>query len=201
MFDETARRVMPRLLTGPARALARAGVSPDMLSIVGGAMGVASGVLVSRAYVFMGIAVWLVSRVLDGLDGVLARESGRGSAFGGFLDITLDMMAYSAMLIGFAVIHPEGGLVWVLVLMGYLMVTTTTLALSSLLEKQNAQAVASNDRALQFTPGFAEAGETTMVYVLLAFMPAWATTVAWVWAALCFATMVQRTLLAKRLLS
>lgn len=94
---------------------------------------------------------------------MLARASGRGSAFGEFLHITLDMAAYSALLTGVAVIQPEGGVVWALVLMGYLMVTSTTLALSRLLEEQSADAWPGNNCSLQFTPGFAEAGETTVV--------------------------------------
>ena len=200
MFDESIRRVMPRVLSAPARWLARVGVSPNIVSVSGAALGVASGVLVAREHVAIGIGLWLLSRVLDGLDGILARESGSASAFGGFLDITLDMTAYSAMLLGFAVIHPEGGMVWAVVLMGYLLVTTTTLALSSLIEKQNARVLPENNRSLQFTPGFAEAGETTAVYVLLAVFPGWTAAIAWGWAVLCFATVVQRTLLAKRLL-
>jgi len=200
MFDEIIRRVMPRVLSAPARVLARAGVSPNMVSVFGAALGVGSGVLVARDHVGAGIGLWLFSRVLDGLDGILARESGMTSAFGGYLDITLDMAAYSAMLLGFAVIHPEGGIVWAVVLMGYLLVTTTTLALSSLIEKQNARVLPENNRSLQFTPGFAEAGETTAAYVLLALFPGSVTAIAWGWTALCFATVVQRTLLARRLL-
>ncbi len=191
---------MPRMLSAPARALAKLGVSPNAVSVFGAACGVASGVLVARGYVSIGIGLWLFGRLLDALDGILARESGSASAFGGYLDITLDMAAYSAMLLGFAVIHPEGGIVWDVVLMGYILVTTTTLALSSLIEKQNARVLPGNNRSLQFTPGFAEAGETTAVYVLLAAFSGWATAIAWVWAALCFATVVQRTLLARRLL-
>jgi phosphatidylglycerophosphate synthase len=141
-----------------------------------------------------------VSRVLDGIDGILARHLNRKSAFGGYLDITLDMVAYSAMLFGFWVLHPEAGWAWPAILVGYLLVTSSTLALSSILEQQQVDMPGSN-RTFKFTPGLAEAGETSVVYVLLTVFPAWVTPIDWTWAAMCGITVVQRTLLARRLLA
>lgn len=199
MFDAPVRRVVARVLAAPARALARAGVSPNAATIAAALLGMAAALLIASNRSLSGIGVWLVSRVLDGMDGVLGRATGRTSSFGGYLDITLDMLAYCAMVLGFAVIHPEGGAVWAAILVGYVLVTTTTLALSSVLEKEQAR-VADNDRSLQFTPGFAEAGETTAVYVLMVLLPALTTAIGWAWVAVCAATVVQRTLLARRLL-
>lgn len=199
MFDANVRRRLRPILTPVAVQLARLGVTPNAVSATGGAVGIGAGVMIARGFVASGIAVWLCSRVLDGLDGILARDTNRASAFGGYLDITVDMAAYSAMLLGFAALHPEGGWVWSLILIGYLLVTTTTLALSSELERAQAP-LPDNDRSIQFTPGFAEAGETTAAYVLFALLPQLVVPIAWGWAALCFATVVQRTLLARRLL-
>ena len=199
MFDAPARRVIAQVITGPTRALGRLGISPNMLSVCGAVMGVGSALLVARQRPLLGLVVWLVSRVIDGMDGILARETNQATPFGGYLDITLDMVAYSAMLVGFAFIHPEGGWVWAAILVGYLLVTTTTLALSSVLEREQAN-IRENDRSLQFTPGFAEAGETTIVYALFALLPAFVTPIGWIWAAVCAATVVQRTLLAHKLL-
>ena len=199
MFDAAVRRLLPPILTPVARMLARVGVTPNALSLTGGLLGVGAGLLVARGFVWSGVIVWLVSRTVDGVDGILARESQQSSAFGGYLDITVDMAAYSAMLLGFAAIHAEGGWVWSTILVGYLLVTTTTLALSSALEHLNAK-VPDNDRSIQFTPGFAEAGETTLAYLLFALFPAVVTPIAWLWAGVCYATVIQRTLLARRLL-
>jgi len=170
-----------------------------MLSVFGATLGVVGGLVVAGGHPLLGLGAWLISRIVDGMDGILARETNRVTPFGGYLDITLDMMAYSAMLLGFAWIHPEGGWVWAAILVGYLLVTTTTLALSSMLEKENAR-IGTNDRSLQFTPGFAEAGETTVVYALFALLPSFVTPIGWAWAAVCAATVVQRTLLARKLL-
>ncbi len=199
MFDERFRRAFPALAAGPVHALARAGATPNQVTLTACALGCAAAWLVSSGRGGPGIVVWLASRVLDGLDGLLARETGRGSAFGGYLDITLDMAAYGAMIVGFAVVHPSLAIGWVAVLLGYLLVTTSTLALSSLLEAHHARAGLTN-RSIAFTPGFAEAGETSIVYVLLVLVPGAATWLVWGWVALLAATVVQRTRFAQRIL-
>jgi len=199
MFDEPARRLMPRLLGAPVRWLVRASVSPNLLSWLGLTLALGAALAVANAFAWSGLLLWLVSRVVDALDGLVARESGRSSSFGGYLDITLDMVAYGAMVLAFAVVHPAQWLLMLCVMFGYLLVTTTTLALSSILEREARQRP-NNNRTLQFTPGFAEAGETSLVYVAWSALPAWITPIGWIWVGLCLATVVQRTLLAQRLL-
>lgn len=199
MFDERFRRAFPALAAGPVRVLARMGATPNQVTIAACALGCAAAWLLASGRGGLAITVWLVSRVLDGLDGLLARETGRGSAFGGYLDITLDMAAYGAMVVGFAVVHPSLAIAWIAVLLGYILVTTSTLALSSLLEAHHARAGLTN-RSIAFTPGFAEAGETSIVYALLVIVPSAATFIVWAWVALLAATVVQRTLLARRIL-
>lgn len=200
MFDEHFRRVLPALVHPTVRALARLGVTPNQVTVGAALLGVGAGLMMAGGMRGPAIIAWLASRLLDGIDGILARHTGSKSAFGGYLDITLDMAAYSAMLFGFWVLHPEAGWAWPAILAGYLLVTTSTLALSSILEQQQVDLPGAN-RTFKFTPGLAEAGETSMVYVLLTLLPAWVTPIAWVWAAMCGVTVVQRTLLARRLLA
>jgi phosphatidylglycerophosphate synthase len=198
MFDERFRGVFPSLAATPVRLLARAGVSPNQVSVAACVVGCGAAVLVALKYPLAGIVVWFFSRILDGIDGTLARLTSTKSAFGGYLDMTLDMIAYAAMLFGFWIIHPEAGWAWPAILAGYLLVTTSTLALSSILEQSRAEL--SGNRTIRFTPGLAEAGETTLAYVLFAALPSQVTPLAWTWAAMCAITVVQRSVLAHRLL-
>jgi phosphatidylglycerophosphate synthase len=135
----------------------------------------------------------------DGLDGALARVTGSTSPFGGFLDITLDMAAYSAMVIGFASLYPQFAVSWTLVLTGYVLAITTTLALSDAARAAERR-VSGTDRTFQFTPGITEAGETTVAYIVWAL---WPEHLAWwlgIWIVALAATGVQRTHLAWRVL-
>lgn len=199
MFDDRVRRLLGPVLRTPAAALDRLGIGPNLVTVAGFVISLGAAAAVAGGLVAVGMALWLASRLLDALDGAVARIRGSGTPFGGFLDITLDMASYSLMAVGFAVRQPEQWLLWLLVLVGYLLCITTVAVLSSLLERARV-AVGDNDRSLQFTAGFAEAGETTVVYLVVAMAPQWATPVLIGWVIVLAATVVQRVLLARRLL-
>lgn len=199
MFDERFRRFIAPGLSRPARALRAIGVTPNQVSGAGFLVAVGAAGAIASGRPVIGISLWLGSRLFDALDGAVAREGQVGSAFGGYLDVVLDMAAYSLMAVAFAAVQPEQRMLWLLVLTGYVLAITTTAVLSSLLERRQV-AVPGNNRSVQFTPGFAEAGETSIVYVALALRPDWARWILVVWLVLLAATAVQRTLTARALL-
>lgn len=199
MIDEPFRQWMARRWSAPARLLHRAGITANQISVAAAVLGLAAAVLVAVQLPWAGVALWLVSRVLDGYDGMVARLSGSSTLFGGYLDITLDMLAYSAMAIAFAIAMPADVVLWMLVLLGYVMAITTTLALSSLAEKADRQL--GGNRSIQFTRALAEGGETTAVYVVIALVPSVSRYTLLVWIALLAISAVQRTRMARTLLS
>ena len=199
MIDDPFRQWLARRWSAPAVAMHRAGITANQVTVVAAVLGVTAAALVAVQLTWFGIALWLVSRLLDGYDGMLARLASSSSLYGGYLDITLDMLAYTAMAIAFAIAMPADVLLWMLVLLGYVLAITTTLALSSLVEKADRQL--GGDRSLQFTRALAEGGETTIVYVVIALAPSVSRYALVVWIALLAITVVQRTALARRLLS
>ncbi|WP_373060635.1 CDP-alcohol phosphatidyltransferase family protein [Gemmatimonas sp.] len=198
MIDEPFRQWLARRWSAPAVALHRAGITANQVTVVAAMLGVTAAALIAVRLTWFGISLWLVSRLLDGYDGMLARLSGGASLFGGYLDITLDMLAYTTMAIAFAIAMPADAVLWMLVLLGYVLAITTTLALSSLAEKADRQL--GGERSIQFTRALAEGGETTVVYVVIALAPSVSRYVLVVWIALLAITVIQRTALARRLL-
>lgn len=198
MLDESLRRGLSRLASGPAKVLQRLGVTPNQVTVAACLVGLTAAGIVTAGYLWAGAIVWVASRILDGYDGLLARLSNRATLFGGYLDITLDMFAYSAMAVAFAFAMPDDRLFWLLVLTGYVMSITTTLALSSLLERANRQLP--GNRAIQFTPALAEGGETSIVYVLIGIVPGLSRPVLVTWIVLLAISVVSRTIFARRVL-
>ena len=197
MFDEPFRARIAPLLSAVATPLARRGVTPNHITILACVLGLVAAAMVAAGWPRLGVALWLLSRLGDGIDGVLARQGGTATSFGGYLDITLDMAAYTAMVVGFAATAPALWLGWLSVLAGYILVITTTLALSDASRAQGRR-VSGTDRTFQFTPGLTEAGETNAMYVLWAVFPALLPWLVWIWAAALAVTAVQRTYLAAR---
>jgi phosphatidylglycerophosphate synthase len=197
MFDEVVRARFARVVAPASRALMAWGITPSQVSWAGFGLALAAAGAIAAGHSVLGLALWLASRLADGVDGALARESRQQSAFGGYLDITLDMAAYSVMVLAFSFQHPEHALLWEAVLAGYVLAITTTLALSAAAERAQ-QALAPGNRTFQFTRGLAEAGETTVIYSLWVLFPSYIGPLGWAWCALLAATAVQRSWLAWR---
>ncbi|WP_143220593.1 phosphatidylinositol phosphate synthase, partial [Actinomadura sp. CNU-125] len=95
------RPALGRVLTPIGQAVARTGVSPNAITIIGTA-GVAAGALVlfPRGEFFWGTMVITAFVLFDMLDGAVARVTGKISRFGAFLDSTMDRVADAAIFSG-----------------------------------------------------------------------------------------------------
>ena len=88
------------LLRPLVRLLSSLKVGPDLLTITGWTFSLGAAVLFAAGYVRLAGAVMLFAGLFDALDGAVARESNRMSAFGAFLDSSLDRLSESAVFVG-----------------------------------------------------------------------------------------------------
>ncbi|MCI9887915.1 CDP-alcohol phosphatidyltransferase family protein [Micrococcales bacterium 31B] len=94
LFQKGARAVMVPI----AKALLRAGVTPDMVTIAGTVLTLLAAVfLYGTGHWWVGSLVITLLVLADTLDGVMARTSGTSSVWGAFLDSTLDRIADAAI--------------------------------------------------------------------------------------------------------
>ncbi|SDD09369.1 CDP-diacylglycerol--glycerol-3-phosphate 3-phosphatidyltransferase [Geodermatophilus telluris] len=104
MLGQGARAAVGRFWAPVVTRLARAGVTPDVVTVTGTLGAVAGAVLlIARGQLFWGAFTVTVFVLLDMLDGALARARGGGSAFGAVLDSTCDRAVDAAVF---------GALVW-----------------------------------------------------------------------------------------
>lgn len=101
MLNTYARAFFTAIFTPIARLLLRLRVSPDAVTVVGTA-GVAFGALwfYPRGELWWGTLFITAFVFTDLLDGTMARLSGRTSAWGAFLDSTLDRVGDAAVFGG-----------------------------------------------------------------------------------------------------
>lgn len=97
-------RSAPKWVTEPVvRPLAKLGVTPNMLTVVGVVGNAAAGVLCSEGeFLWAGILV-LLSSALDMFDGALARATGQATPFGSAFDATMDRVSEAAVFFGLLV--------------------------------------------------------------------------------------------------
>lgn len=94
------KEALRNLLHPLVRLLSAMRVHPDSLTATGWALSTGAAVLFALGYVRAAGAVMLLAGLFDALDGAVARETGRMSAFGAFLDSTLDRLSEAAILVG-----------------------------------------------------------------------------------------------------
>ena len=104
MLGVSARPVVAKVVAPIVGGLARAGVTPDMVTVAGTVGAVAGSVLLfGTGHLFWGTVVVTFSVLLDLLDGALARARGGGTVFGAVLDSAGDRVADAAIF---------GSLIW-----------------------------------------------------------------------------------------
>lgn len=103
MLNAVGRRAVSAAFGPMGRALARIGISPHLITLLGTA-GVLVGSLgfVTTGNLLVGTIVTTVFAFTDLLDGEVARANGRGSAWGAFLDSTADRVADAAIFASLA---------------------------------------------------------------------------------------------------
>jgi CDP-diacylglycerol--glycerol-3-phosphate 3-phosphatidyltransferase len=100
----SARPVVEKVIAPLIARLARAGVTPDLVTVVGTLGAVGGAVLLfGTGHLFWGTVVVTFCVLLDLLDGALARARGGGTVFGAVLDSVGDRVADAAIF---------GALIW-----------------------------------------------------------------------------------------
>ena len=192
MLDRAIQQVLKPVLQRLAHGLVRAGVGADALSFVGFALGMAAALSIVFQHFMAGLVLLLLSRLLDGLDGAVARLT-RPTDRGGFLDITLDFLFYAAIPLAFAVAHPAQNALPAAVLLASFMGTASSfLAFAIVAAKRELASTEFPDKSFYFLGGLTEATETIAAFVAMCLWPQWFAPIAYGFAALCAITTVLR---------
>ena len=129
VIDNPFRERLPRYVGPLLRLYERVGLHPNGVSVLGFLWAGLSCVLILADWPIVAIAAWWVGRLFDGTDGIYARETGRSSSFGAYLDIVLDMAAYSLVVVALSQVHPALLDRWLLILFLYVLCIASALAL------------------------------------------------------------------------
>jgi len=192
MLDRAAIALLKPVLERMARGLVRAGIGADSVTLFGFALGLAAALAVARGMPLAGLALLLSSRLMDGLDGAVARLT-RPTDRGAFLDITLDFLFYASFALAFAVADPAANALPAAVLLAAFMGTASSfLAFAVLAERRGLKSVNYPQKGLYYLGGLTEAAETLTCFVLMCLWPQHFALWAYGFAVLCALTIVSR---------
>ncbi len=86
-----------------ALAMGRAGLTPNMLTLIGFGIAVIGGVLLAVEWWFVGGIVATIGSAFDMFDGAVARATGKVSRLGAFMDSTFDRWGEGVVYVGIIV--------------------------------------------------------------------------------------------------
>lgn len=183
---------MARLLARPAGWLARAGCTADAISLAGFGLGLAAALAIGLGAPLAGLGLLAGNRLLDGLDGAVARRRGPTDR-GAFLDITLDFLVYAAVPFAFACADPAGN-AWAAsaLLMAFMGTAASFLAFAVLAERRGITSIAYAHKGLHYLGGLTEGTETMLCFAAMCLRPDWFAPLAWAFAGLCGITTAVR---------
>lgn len=199
MLDGRMRRLIDPPLTLAGGVLARAGISASAVTLVGLAFGLGAALIIAIGLPgWAALALLLAGRVADGLDGAVARATGK-TDFGGFLDLFCDFAFYGAMPLAFALRDPAAAVPAAFLLFSFYLNAASFFGFALLAEKRGMQSRAQGEKSIYFSAGLMEGTETILFLAAMCLLPGAFGPLAWVFGALCLVTALGRAGMAARL--
>jgi phosphatidylglycerophosphate synthase len=192
MLDRAAIALLQPGLQRLARVLVKAGVGADAVTLTGFVLGLGGAWAIASGAPSGGLALLLASRLLDGLDGAVARLT-TPTDRGAFLDITLDFVFYAAIPLAFAIADPASNALPAAVLLAAFIGTGSSfLAFAVLAERRGLTSDDYPQKGLYYLGGLTEATETLLCFALMCLWPQHFAWWAYGFAALCTLTIATR---------
>ncbi|MEQ8412251.1 MAG: CDP-alcohol phosphatidyltransferase family protein [Erythrobacter sp.] len=195
MFDARLRPLIDPPLNRAGRALAQVGVTANGLTLTGLALGLAGAGAIAFGEIGAGLALIIANRLLDGLDGAVARARGP-SALGGYLDIVADFAFYVSVPLGFGVLAEANTLPALVLVASFVLTGVSFLAFAVIAAEQGEKTEAHGTKSFFYSTGLAEGAETIAVFIAMCVFPGWFAGLAYAYAALCVLTVLQRSAMA-----
>tara|TARA_E500000318_G_scaffold109842_2_gene123778 strand:+ start:282 stop:917 length:636 start_codon:yes stop_codon:yes gene_type:complete len=208
MFDARLRPLIDKPLNAVAKTLSGTGITPNIITGFGFFLGVlAAGCLVLQLD-YAALVLILASRVMDGLDGAVARHAAprsrhpnaktQESDLGGYYDIVADFLFYAGIILAFAIGRPEHALMAAFLIFCFVGTGSSFLAYAIIATKQNRNHEKQGKKSFYYLTGITEGSETIVVLCLICLFPEWFAKIAAIFGALCLITTFGRVLQARR---
>ncbi|MBD5770045.1 CDP-alcohol phosphatidyltransferase family protein [Marinomonas colpomeniae] len=200
MLDPFFIKQLKTPLRNVAMKLDAVGIKANHITFFGFVMGMLAVPSLSQEYYGLAVIFIIINRLMDGLDGAVARVQGP-TDLGGYLDITLDFIFYSAVIFGFALANPaDNALAASFVIFSFMGTGSSFLAFAIMAEKRNIKSLDYGGKSLYFIGGLAEGAETIAFLILICLVPAHFALLAYIFGTVCWVTTATRIYAAYRTL-
>lgn len=197
MLDARLRPLIDPPLNRAGHILAGLGVTANVLTFTGLLFGLGAAVAIAFGSLGWGLALICANRLLDGLDGAVARVRGQ-SDFGGYFDIVADFAFYVSVPLAFGLLSVANTLPALVLTASFVLTGVSFLAFAVIAAKRGAETTAHGRKSFFYSTGLAEGAETIAVFIAMCLWPAAFPIIAYGYAGLCALTVIQRSAMAAR---
>lgn len=196
MLDAKLRPLIDPPLNAVGVTLARVGVTANALTFTGLAMGLGGAATIAFGNIWLGLGLIIANRIIDGLDGAVARAT-TPTPLGGYFDIVADFAFYVSVPVGFGVLASENTLPALVLVASFVLTGVSFLAFGVIAAERGEKTQNHGKKSFFYSTGLAEGTETIAVFIAMCVFPAWFGIIAYAYAGLCVLTVFQRSLLAR----
>jgi phosphatidylglycerophosphate synthase len=201
MLDPLLNKIIRPPLALAVKPLISLGITADQVTIFGFVLGMLAVPAIIAEQFNLALGLILFNRMCDGLDGAVARQTISTDA-GGFLDISLDFIFYSAIVFAFIVSHPEQNAVaGSLLMLSFTATGSCFLAFAIMASKHDIDNPQYPNKSMHYMGGLAEGFETIVVLCLFCLVPEHFVHIALIYAAACCITAGIRIVMGYQTLS
>lgn len=183
-------------VNGVAKKLAGKGIGANALTLSGAMIGLAAAFAISQNSYQVAIIFIVANRVLDGLDGAVARINGP-TEFGGFLDSLADYLFYVSVPVAFGIAATNNQMAALLLVAAFTLTAVSFLTFAAIAARQTIDST-HGPKAFIYSTGLMEGSETIAFFIAFCLFPAYFVPLALVFAGLCMVTVGQRIVMAAK---
>lgn len=195
MLDARLRPLIDPPLNSAGRVIAGWGVSANMLTFAGLALGLGGAVAIAFGELWLGLALIIANRLADGLDGAVARATAP-TDLGGYFDIVGDFAFYVSIPLAFGIMAPANAMPALVLVASFVLTGVSFLAFAVIAAKRGQETEKHGNKSFFYSTGLVEGAETIAVFIAMCLFPHWFGMIAYGYAALCVLTVFQRSAMA-----
>ena len=197
MIDQYFVKIIKPFLEMAASPFYKFGINANYISLFGLSMSFLSFYLILKDLNITALFVFLLGRILDGVDGIIANKT-RITEFGGFIDIVFDLISYSLVPLAF-ILKDNSNAIFGSILLATFFGTSSTFFGIAIFE--NNKFIKRNPEKSFFYVGGVMGGAITIFFLSLMFIfPEKFNLIALIFSVLCILGTIERIFYAYMIL-
>ena len=199
MIDKKINNYLKPYLFYLAKILYRYNISANFITLIGSIFGFLCFFFIIKSNFILAFLFLFLNRLLDGLDGTIARLVGE-TDLGAFYDIISDFIFYCLFPIAFIFINIDYAYSICFLLLSFVATQSTFLASAWLLEKNKIFVSKKNIKSFFYIGGITEGFETIICFSLMLLFNNFIDLISYCFGTLCWITFILRVFYIRKIL-